>query len=96
MIKLPYPGTLLFYRRLLKTMMMTFDGDFEMFHRVRLEARKEILKNKDETDEVQIQNHIFYGEEIRDFLSVNLIQVTCSNYYGNFNHLSFKTGQYST
>mmetsp|Transcript_4759 Transcript_4759/g.5198 ORF Transcript_4759/g.5198 Transcript_4759/m.5198 type:complete len:118 (-) Transcript_4759:67-420(-) len=73
-IKIPYAGTLLFYRRLLKTMMRTFDGDVEMFHKVRLEARREILKNKDEKDEVKVQNFIFYGEEIRDFLDVNLIQ----------------------
>ena len=33
-----YPGTLSFYRRLLKTMMKTFKGDHEMFHQFRLEA----------------------------------------------------------
>lgn len=59
-------------------MMVVFDGDFEMFHRVRLEARREILKNKEETDPVKIQDLIFYGEEARDFLKVNLIQVTCA------------------
>lgn len=35
--------TLMLYRRLLKTMMKTFDGDYEMFHRSRLDARKKIL-----------------------------------------------------
>ena len=37
--------TLMFYRRLLKTMMKTFVGDSYMFHMSRIEARKEILKN---------------------------------------------------
>ncbi len=36
--------------------------------RSRIEARKEIVKNKDEVDPIKIQNLIFRGEEIRDFL----------------------------
>ena len=47
--------TLQFYRRLLKTMMKTFDGDYQMFHQSRIEARKKILENKDLNDPVQIQ-----------------------------------------
>ena len=47
--------TLMFYRRLLKTMMKTYTGDYEMFHRSRIEARKKILESKDLTDPVQIQ-----------------------------------------
>ena len=46
-----------------------------MFHRVRIDARKKIMENAQETDPVKIQNHIFFGEEARDFLSKNLIQV---------------------
>ena len=60
--------TLMLYRRLLKTMMVTFDGDYEMFHRTRLEARKQILENKNLTDPIQIQDKIFFGDGIRDFL----------------------------
>lgn len=48
------PDTLSFYRRLLKTMMVTFDGDYTNFHLARLEARKKILESKDLTDEVEI------------------------------------------
>ena len=70
----PYQPTLAFYRRLLHTMMKTFVGDYNMFHRVRLEARRKILENKDETDEVKIHKLIFFGEESRDFLEKNLIQ----------------------
>ena len=33
------------------------------------------MENAQETDPVKIQNHIFFGEEARDFLSKNLIQV---------------------
>lgn len=72
--KPPYKPTLAFYRRLLHTMMKTFVGDFNMFHRVRIEARRKILENKDETDEIKIQKLIFFGEESRDFLEKNLIQ----------------------
>lgn len=46
-----------------------------MFHRIRLEARAKILEHKDETDEIQIQNKIFFGEETRDFMEKNVIQV---------------------
>ena len=70
----PYPATLAFYRRLLHTMMKTFVGDYNMFHQVRLEVRRKILENKDETDEVKIHQLIFFGEETRDFLEKNLIQ----------------------
>lgn len=66
--------TLQFYRRLLKTMMKTFDKDVEMFHRVRMEARKKILENKEEKDEVKLQDQIFFGEEVRDFFANNMIQ----------------------
>lgn len=38
-MSIPNRQTLNFYRRLLHTMMKTFDGDPEMFHRVRIEAR---------------------------------------------------------
>lgn len=50
----PNRNTLNFYRRLLHTMMKTFNGDPQMFHQVRIEARKKILENKDETDPVKI------------------------------------------
>ena len=53
--------SLMFYRRLLKTMMKTFNGDYLMFHQSRIEARKKIAQNKDLTDPVEIQNKIFFG-----------------------------------
>ena len=40
-------------------MMTVFDGDYEMFHRVRLEVRKEIEKHKDERDPMTI-NELLY------------------------------------
>lgn len=64
----------MFYRRLLKTMMQVFEGDYNMFHRVRLEARRKILESRHLTDPVEIQNKIFEGEECRDFLQVNVMQ----------------------
>jgi hypothetical protein len=57
----PNKKTLAFYRRLIYSMMDAFRGDYVMFHRytfitfrTRIEARKKILENKDETDEVKI------------------------------------------
>lgn len=42
---MPAPNlkTLMFYRRLLYTMMKTFENDYTMFHQVRLEARRKIM-----------------------------------------------------
>jgi complex III assembly factor LYRM7 len=34
--------TLMLYRRLIKTMMKTFDGDYEMFHKTRIEVKNKI------------------------------------------------------
>ena len=73
--KVPNKDTLAFYRRLLHSMMKAFDGDFNTFHQIRLEARRKILENKDLTDEIEIQEKIFFGEEARDFLEGNVIQV---------------------
>lgn len=61
---------------MLKTMMRTFEGDYEMFHRSRIEARRLILENKELTDEVEIQDKIFIGEEARELLRVNVMQGT--------------------
>ena len=38
MNKFVFKGTLGYYRRLLKTMMVVFENDHTMFHRFRLEA----------------------------------------------------------
>lgn len=66
--------TLMFYRRLLKTMMKTFDGDYKMFHQTRIEARKKIKESADLRDPIEIQEKIFFGEEVRDFFEVNVMQ----------------------
>jgi complex III assembly factor LYRM7 len=47
--------TLMFYRRLLKTMMKSFAGDYNMFHQSRIEARKKIKESADLRDPVEIQ-----------------------------------------
>ena len=41
-IQVPYTKTLGMYRRMLKSMMIVFKGDFDMFHRCRMEIRKSI------------------------------------------------------
>lgn len=39
---------------MLKTMMVSFNGDPEMFHRVRIECRHKIKENASETDPIKI------------------------------------------
>lgn len=83
MSKFVHVPTLMFYRRLLKTMMKTFTGDYNMFHQCRIEARKKIRQSSQLRDPVAIQDKIFEGEEIRDFLEVNVMQGTLQN-SGNY------------
>ena len=40
-----YKGTLSFYRRLLKSLMIVFENDYTSFHKTRIEARRLIMDN---------------------------------------------------
>ena len=53
--------------------MKTFNGDPEMFHRVRLEVRKKTYEHSELRDPVEIQKQIFFAEDARSFLENNLI-----------------------
>ena len=44
------PKTLMMYRRMLKSMQRVFAGDYEMFHRARIEMRKSIEASREEKD----------------------------------------------
>lgn len=46
MSKFVYTPTVAFYRRFLKTMMKVFENDYEMFHKVRIEA-SEVIRERD-------------------------------------------------
>lgn len=61
-------------------MMKGFPGDYVMFHKCRIECKKKILENKEETDPIKIQDLIFFGEEIRDMIETNLMQVGTMTY----------------
>jgi complex III assembly factor LYRM7 len=76
MSALIHKPTLMYYRRLLKSMMKAFTGDYTMFHQARIEARRKIKENSALRDPVEIQEKIFFGEEVRDFLEVNVMQGT--------------------
>lgn len=49
-MQVPYKKTLGMYRRMLKSMQIVFKGDYEMFHKCRVEIRKSIYDTKDEKD----------------------------------------------
>lgn len=69
------PRVTALYRRQLKTLMTVFKGDYEMFHRSRMAIRGEILKYKDETDQVKINKLLFGFEEGRRALLSGIMQV---------------------
>ena len=41
-----YQNTLNFYRRFIKTLMGVFKNDTQNFHKIRLQIKDEIIKNK--------------------------------------------------
>jgi predicted transposase YdaD len=55
----PHTKTLTMYRRMLKSMMVVFEGDFEMFHRARIELRQSIVKERDLRDQHKINDLLF-------------------------------------
>jgi hypothetical protein len=58
-IKVPNVKTLMMYRRMLKTMMVVFKNDYEMFHRGRIEVRKSIEATAHERDLQKINELLF-------------------------------------
>jgi hypothetical protein len=67
-IKVPNPKTLMMYRRMLKSMQRVFEGDYEMFHRSRLEMRRSIEATKDLRDSQKVAELLFQYEETRRIL----------------------------
>ena len=58
-VQVPYKKTLGMYRRMLKSMQIVFAGDYEMFHRCRMEIRNSIVQTKDERDPAKINELLF-------------------------------------
>lgn len=56
---MPHAKTLLMYRRMLKSMMRVFEGDYEMFHRGRIEVRRSIEEHAGERDTAKINELLF-------------------------------------
>ncbi|TNV75117.1 hypothetical protein FGO68_gene2519 [Halteria grandinella] len=71
---LPYKKTLGMYRRMLKSMMLVFKGDPEMFHRCRLQIRSSIASQADERDIAKVNEYLFQYEETRRILLQNVVQ----------------------
>ena len=61
----PHPKTLAMYRRMCKSLMTVFEGDYEMFHRSRIEVRRSIEEYKDERDIAKVNELLFQYEESR-------------------------------
>jgi len=74
-VQVPNPKTLGMYRRMLKSLMVVFKGDYEMFHRSRLEIRRSIIDLKDEQDPLRVNEALFQFEEGRRALLQNVVQV---------------------
>lgn len=64
---------------MLKTMMVVFKGDFEMFHRARIEVRRSIELTKDERELAKVNELLFQYEEARRVLSEKVVQGNLQN-----------------
>ncbi|CAG8444482.1 24760_t:CDS:2 [Dentiscutata erythropus] len=62
------------YKYLLKTQKETFNGDFLAISEARRKTREEFLKNKNETDEIEINNQVNQALEAAEFIKSNVIQ----------------------
>jgi len=72
--EVPHLKTLTMYRRMLKSMQIVFEGDFEMFHRARIEFRRSIEDQKEERDLAKVNELLFQYEETRRILLKSVVQ----------------------
>ena len=70
---IPNINTLAFYRRALKTVGQHFKTDARAFNMMKQELKVKTLEFKDLRDEIEIQNKIFFGEEVIDILDQQLM-----------------------
>ncbi len=62
------------YRKMLYTMMYVFKGDYDTFHMIRINIRKEIEKRKNLTDPKEIREKMLDLEELRNVLKTEIMQ----------------------
>ncbi len=68
------PKFVALYRRMIKSLMVVFDNDYEMFHRSRIEVRKSVEEYMYEEDKVKANEVLFQLEEGRLALLRNVMQ----------------------
>ena len=73
LLKVPNPKTLMMYRRMLKSMQTVFQGDYQMFHRARIEMRRSIESQKEERDAAKVAELLFQYEETRRVLLQSVV-----------------------
>lgn len=62
------------YRKLLYSMMYVFKGDYNTFHMIRINVRREIEKRRDLKDPKEIREKMLDLEEFRNLLLTNVMQ----------------------
>jgi hypothetical protein len=62
------------YRKMLHTMMIVFQGDYNTFHLIRINIRKEIEKRREITDLKEIRERMIDLEEARNSLLTQVMQ----------------------
>ena len=62
------------YRKMLFTMMYVFKGDYNTFHMIRINVRREIEKRRDEKDPKKIREGMLDMEEARKTFLSDIMQ----------------------
>ena len=62
------------YRKMLYTMMYVFKGDYQTFHMIRINIRKEVEKRKNLTDPKEIREKMLDLEELRNIFLTDIMQ----------------------
>jgi hypothetical protein len=62
------------YRKMLHTMMYVFKGDYNTFHLIRLNVRREIEKRREENDPKKIREGMLDMEEARRIFLADVMQ----------------------
>ena len=74
--QLPHMKTLAMYRRTLKSFMVVFKNDHEMFHRARIEFRRSVESQAEEREFAKVNELLFQYEETRRTLLQKIVQGT--------------------
>ncbi|KAJ8907956.1 hypothetical protein NDN08_008059 [Rhodosorus marinus] len=80
----PRPASLSAFRALLRAQHKTFVGDKEMLERARIHSREQFLKNKDLTDDAEIERLRKEADNATDFILNDVVRAELNQKNGRY------------